>query len=125
LLADTIKQPHFMTTTTIYFNPTCSKCRAALTLLRERGIEPNVVSYLEQPPTPAELAGLLNQLGFVDARQLMRKGTPYRQRRLLCLRWKRRRYPLVGFVSAGSGDGIPLRDQVVPVTPAPCACKSA
>lgn len=63
-----------MTTTTIYFNPNCSKCRAALALLRERGIEPNIVSYLEQPPTPAELASLLNQLGFADARQLMRKG---------------------------------------------------
>ena len=63
-----------MTTATIYYNPNCSKCRAALALLRERGIEPNVVSYLEQPPTPAELAGLLDQLGFVDARQLMRKG---------------------------------------------------
>ncbi len=63
-----------MTTATIYYNPNCSKCRAALALIRERGIEPSVVPYLEQPPTPAELAGLLNRLGFADARQLMRKG---------------------------------------------------
>ena len=43
-------------------------------MIRERGIEPRVIPYLEQPPTPAELAHLLNQLGFADARQLMRKG---------------------------------------------------
>ncbi len=63
-----------MTTSTIYYNPNCSKCRAALALLQERGIEPNVVAYLDQPPTSAELAELLNQLGFADARQLMRRG---------------------------------------------------
>ena len=63
-----------MSTATIYYNPDCSKCRAALALLRERGIEPGVVPYLEQPPTAAALAELLELLGFADARQLMRKG---------------------------------------------------
>lgn len=61
-------------TSTIYYNPNCSKCRAALALLRERGIEPEIANYLEQPPTPAALAALLKQLGFADARQLMRQG---------------------------------------------------
>lgn len=61
---------------TIYYNPNCSKCRAALAMLQERGIEPHIVPYLEQPPTAAALAALLKQLGFADARQLMRKGEP-------------------------------------------------
>ncbi len=63
-----------MNASTIYYNPNCSKCRAALALLQERGITPCVVAYLEQPPTPAELAELLGLLGFTDARELMRKG---------------------------------------------------
>ncbi len=36
--------------TTLYHNPRCSKSRAALGLLRARGIEPEVVLYLENPP---------------------------------------------------------------------------
>lgn len=62
-----------MTTSALLYNPNCSKCRAALALLQERGITPQIIAYLEQPPTPAELSELLGQLGFADARQLMRK----------------------------------------------------
>jgi len=58
----------------IYYNPRCSKCRAALALLAERGIAPQVVEYLEQPPSVGELAVLLERLGYTDARQLMRSG---------------------------------------------------
>ncbi len=54
-------------------NPRCSKSREALALLRERGVEPDVVEYLKQPPTAAELDALLKQLGL-EPRQLMRKG---------------------------------------------------
>ena len=63
-----------MNNTRIYHNPRCSKCRAALALLRERGIEPQVIPYLEQPLSLAELSALLQQLGFADARALMRQG---------------------------------------------------
>jgi len=58
----------------IYHNPRCSKSRDTLALLKARGIEPQVVLYLEQPPSPAELKALLGQLGLDDARALMRKG---------------------------------------------------
>ena len=47
---------------TIYHNPRCSKSRATLGLLHERGLEPNIVLYLEDPPdvgTLEELTGLL------------------------------------------------------------------
>jgi len=63
-----------MTTPTLYHNPNCSKCREALALLRAQGIDPHVIAYLDQPPTTAELATLLQRLGMNDARQLMRKG---------------------------------------------------
>ena len=63
-----------MHNTKLYHNPRCSKCRAALALLRERSIEPQIIPYLEQPLSLAELSALLQQLGFTDARALMRKG---------------------------------------------------
>lgn len=49
--------------TVIYHNPRCSKSRATLALLTERGIEPEVITYLETPPSKAELKQVLSQLG--------------------------------------------------------------
>ena len=48
------------TDTRLYHNPRCSKSRAALELLRERGIEPHIVAYLDDPPTAAELRRLVS-----------------------------------------------------------------
>ena len=56
----------------IYHNPRCSKSRATLALLRERGIEPRIVEYLKQPLSREELESILAKLGFDDPRQLMR-----------------------------------------------------
>jgi len=61
-------------TITIYHNPRCSKSRETLALLQERGVEPQVLLYLEQTPTVAEIRTLLEKLGMTDARDLMRKG---------------------------------------------------
>ncbi len=60
--------------TTIYHNPRCSKSRDTLALLKEKGIAPQVVLYLETPPSAAQIKTLLEQLGLTDARALMRKG---------------------------------------------------
>ncbi|ORM70673.1 arsenate reductase (glutaredoxin) [Pantoea wallisii] len=57
----------------IYHNPRCSKSRETLALLRERGIEPEVVLYLETPPDVPTLKSLLQQLGMQSARELMRR----------------------------------------------------
>jgi len=57
----------------IYHNPRCSKSRAALELLRERGIAPRIVHYLDTPPPVAEIARLLDLLGL-EPRALMRTG---------------------------------------------------
>ena len=59
-------------TVTIFHNPRCSKSRATLALLEERGIEPVVVRYLDDPPDTDTLRSLLGMLGL-DARALMRK----------------------------------------------------
>ena len=48
----------------IYHNPRCSKSRAALALLLERGIEPLVVDYLRSPPDAGTLTALLERLGL-------------------------------------------------------------
>ncbi|MGK3125767.1 arsenate reductase (glutaredoxin) [Candidatus Pantoea formicae] len=57
----------------IYHNPRCSKSRETLALLQEKGIEPEVVLYLETPPDVQTLKTLLQQLGMSSARELMRR----------------------------------------------------
>ena len=58
---------------TIYHNPRCSKSRATLALLEENGVAPDVVLYLETPPSAKELNGILSMLGKAP-RDVMRKG---------------------------------------------------
>ncbi len=57
---------------TMWHNPRCSKSRQTLQLLQERGIEPEIVKYLETPPSADEIREVLRLLGFSSARQLMR-----------------------------------------------------
>ncbi|MEC5318096.1 arsenate reductase (glutaredoxin) [Brenneria populi subsp. brevivirga] len=65
---------------TIYHNPRCAKSRATLALLKQQGIDPQVVLYLETPPDAKTLARLIDQLGLSSARDLMRrKEELYRQ----------------------------------------------
>ena len=61
-----------MTTFTIYHNPRCSKSRATLALLEEKGIRPQVVEYLKTPPTAAELRSITTKLGM-KPQELVRK----------------------------------------------------
>jgi arsenate reductase len=64
---------------TIYHNPRCSKSRQTLQLLDEQGIEPNIIEYLNTPPTADELKQTLDSLG-IRPRDLMRKGeTVYKE----------------------------------------------
>lgn len=63
----------------MWHNPRCSKSRAALELLRESGVEPRVVEYLETPPSHERIERVLELLG-IEPRDLMRKGeAPYRE----------------------------------------------
>lgn len=58
--------------TEIYHNPRCSKSREALALLRERGVEPQVIEYLKEPPDHKTLSSLLKMLKM-EPRDLMRR----------------------------------------------------
>jgi arsenate reductase len=57
---------------TIYRNPKCSKSRQTLALLGEHGIEPDVIEYLETPPSALELKNILAMLS-IGPRDLLRK----------------------------------------------------
>ncbi len=56
----------------IYHNPRCTKSRLTLALLKERGIKPQVIEYLQTPPTVKELEDILQMLAM-KPRDLMRK----------------------------------------------------
>ncbi|QFY43450.1 arsenate reductase (glutaredoxin) [Candidatus Methylospira mobilis] len=67
---------------TIYHNPRCSKSRAALQLLKENGIECEVVEYLKSPPSAERLDAIIRLLGM-EPRALMRKNeAPYKTENL-------------------------------------------
>ncbi len=60
-------------TVRIYHNPRCSKSRETLKLIQDAGIEPEIINYLDTPPSTRELGQILEKLG-VEPRDLMRKG---------------------------------------------------
>jgi len=57
----------------ILHNPRCSKSRTTLQLLRDNGVEPEVILYLETPPDADQLASILGKLE-IQPRELIRKG---------------------------------------------------
>ncbi len=59
----------------VWVNPSCSKCRAATSALDEAGVEYTVRRYLDDPPTPFELAEVLNRLGL-EPWDIARTGEP-------------------------------------------------
>lgn len=61
--------------TTIWFNPDCNTCNNALEILLGRGVDPEVVEYLEHPPTADEIRDVLRLLG-TGPRELIRTKEP-------------------------------------------------
>ena len=59
-------------TVQIYYNPRCSKSRKTLELLQEKGIEPEVIEYMENPPDVDTLRKLVEMLG-ITTREIMRR----------------------------------------------------
>lgn len=55
-----------------YHNPRCGKSREALKLLQEKGVEPEIVEYLKNIPTHAEIEDVLKKLNM-KAEDLLRK----------------------------------------------------
>ena len=61
---------------TMWFNPKCSKCRTADSILQERGVDYLRIPYLEEAPTRADLEHVLKLLGTDDPRVLVRSTEP-------------------------------------------------
>jgi len=62
---------------TIYHNPNCGTSRNTLALIRQAGIEPEVVEYLKQPPSREQLRRIAQDSGLGVRGLLREKGTPY------------------------------------------------
>jgi len=58
---------------TIYHNPRCSKSRKTLEMIRNEGIEPSIVLYLDDTPSAAQILAIASQLGM-PAASLLRSG---------------------------------------------------
>lgn len=68
-----------MSNVTIYHNPACGTSRNTLEMIRNSGIEPTIILYLETPPTREELVKLIEDMG-ITVRALIRKNVePYEQ----------------------------------------------
>jgi arsenate reductase len=59
---------------TVYFNPSCSKCRASKELLEEHGVRANYFRYLDESPSREDLEQVMKLLGIDDPRAMMRTG---------------------------------------------------
>lgn len=57
---------------TIYHNPKCGTSRNVLALIRDTGVEPEVIDYLQTPPTRETLVALIAQMA-VPVRDMMRR----------------------------------------------------
>ena len=62
---------------TIYHNPACGTSRNVLALIRNSGEEPQVIEYLQTPPSREMLVSLIKQMGMPVRELLREKGTPY------------------------------------------------
>jgi len=56
----------------IYHNPRCSKSRQTLEIIQQHGFQPEIIKYLESPPSVIEIKELLALLNL-QPRELMRK----------------------------------------------------
>jgi arsenate reductase len=66
-----------MSTVTIYHNPDCGTSRNTLGLIRNAGMEPQIIEYLRNPPTRERLAAMILDAGMSVRAALREKGTPF------------------------------------------------
>lgn len=64
-------------TVQIFHNPDCGTSRNTLALIRNSGVEPEVIEYLKTPPGRETLVRLIGAMGITPRDLLRRKGTPY------------------------------------------------
>lgn len=63
----------------IYHNPKCGTSRNTLALIRNAGIEPQVIEYLATPPDRDTLRSLIERAGLTVRQALREKGTPFQE----------------------------------------------
>lgn len=71
----------------IYHNPNCGTSRNTLALIRNSGLEPEVVLYLETPPSKEQLTKLILDMSIPVRDVLRQKGTPYHELNLGNAKW--------------------------------------
>ncbi|MBL0448084.1 glutaredoxin-dependent arsenate reductase [Aeromonas caviae] len=64
-----------MSAITLYHNPECGTSRNTLEFIRNSGVEPTIIHYLETPPSRDELVALIAAMGM-PVRDLLRKNVP-------------------------------------------------
>jgi arsenate reductase len=62
---------------TIYHNPDCGTSRNTLAMIRQSGVEPEIIEYLRTPPTRQYLAWLIAQADLTVRKAIRQKDTPY------------------------------------------------
>lgn len=72
---------------TIFHNPACGTSRNVLALIRNSGVEPDVIEYLKQPPGKERLRALVDAMGTSVRSLLRQKGTPYDELKLGDAQW--------------------------------------
>ena len=71
----------------IFHHPKCGTSRNTLALIRNSGVEPEVVLYLETPPSKEQLEKLIADMGIPVRDVLRQKGTPYEELDLGSAKW--------------------------------------
>ncbi|SEH56227.1 arsenate reductase [Rhizobium tibeticum] len=64
-------------TVTIYHNTQCGTSRNTLAMIRNTGIEPDIIEYLKDPPSRAQLVTMIADAGLTVRQAIREKGTPY------------------------------------------------
>jgi arsenate reductase len=72
---------------TIYHNPSCGTSRNTLAMIRQSGVEPEIIEYLKNPPDRARLIELIKAMGISVRALLREKGTPYAELGLADPKW--------------------------------------
>lgn len=62
---------------TIYHNPNCGTSRNTLAMIRQSGVEPEIIEYLKHPPSRQRLKELIAAMGITTRQLLREKGTPF------------------------------------------------
>jgi arsenate reductase len=76
-----------MSDITIYHNPKCGTSRNTLAMIRNSGVEPEVIEYLKTPPSKARLEALIREAGITSRELLRAKEAVYSELNLDDAKW--------------------------------------